>query len=356
MNLQADFGPWMVMTRKHVNHRNEVKSKVGRLTKVAANITRHSDSTIMNSTLAIRDQDPPSALTASIGHLASLEPATDQPCHSSIHNRFSTLVDLPEEALKLENTEGDTLMLPPSNVSTSATMVTYEAMLCPLGSSIPCNPSFISTRPLQVSLTVSVLAFPTLLPLIVMAPSHTLPCSLNSDSPPSSPFHPYSNSGSSNLNPDAPPFLLVELAKILTPNMSLIQPPHSPQPIPILQIALHPNTPIHWHAHLQEWGMMNQMDFPPSPPPSPLDSPDRPRRFHPRCLSTRRVSTLPQNQPSHAPEILAFGGEVLPFPIFNFLTKEELMYSVEPQLNKLVITHFPEALKTLAVSVISCLG
>lgn len=154
MNLQADFGPWMVMTRKHVNHRNEVKTKVGRLTKVAANITRHSDSTIMNSTLAIRDQDPPSALTASIGHLASLEPAADQPCHSSIHNRFSTLVDLPEEALKLENTEGDTLMLPPSNVSTSATMVTYEAMLCPLGSSIPCNPSFIST-PSSSSLTHS---------------------------------------------------------------------------------------------------------------------------------------------------------------------------------------------------------
>lgn len=108
----------------------------------------------MNSTLAIRDQDPPSVLTASIGHLASLEPAADQPCHSSIHNRFSTLVDLPEEALKLENTEGDTLMLPPSNVSTSATMVTYEAMLCPLGSSIPCNPSFIST-PSSSSLTHS---------------------------------------------------------------------------------------------------------------------------------------------------------------------------------------------------------
>ena len=130
------------------------------------------------------------------------------------------------------------------------------------------------------------------------------------------------------------------------------------------QIALHPNTPIHWHAHiiqtpmdipsphLQEWVMMNQMEVPPSPPPSPLASPDRPRhfRFH------KNVLHLPQNQPSHALEVLAFGSEVLPFPIFNFLTEEELMYSVEPQLNKLVITHFPKALKTLAVSVISCLG
>ena len=55
MNTPADFGPWMVMTRKHVNHRNENKTKVGQLTKVAANITRHFEFTIMNSTLAIRD-------------------------------------------------------------------------------------------------------------------------------------------------------------------------------------------------------------------------------------------------------------------------------------------------------------
>nr|POE82864.1 hypothetical protein CFP56_28269 [Quercus suber] len=101
---------------------------------------------------------------------------------------------------------------------------------------------------------------------------------------------------------------------------------------------------------------MNQIEVPPSPPPSPLASSDRPRRFHPRHQSIRRVFAPPQNQPSHAPKILAFGSEVLPFPIFNFMTEEELMDSVEPQLNKLVITHFPEALKTLSISVISCLG
>ena len=76
MNPPADFGPWMVVTRKHVSHRNENKTKVGRLTKVAANITYYSDFTIMNSTLAIRDQDPPSALAAPVDHLASPEPAT----------------------------------------------------------------------------------------------------------------------------------------------------------------------------------------------------------------------------------------------------------------------------------------
>ena len=101
---------------------------------------------------------------------------------------------------------------------------------------------------------------------------------------------------------------------------------------------------------------MYQMEVPPSPPPSPLASPDHPRRFCPRRRSIRKVSALPQTQPSHAPEILAFGSEVLPFPIFNFLTEEELMYSMESQLNKLVITHFPKALKSLVVSVISCLG
>lgn len=105
---------------------------------------------------------------------------------------------------------------------------------------------------------------------------------------------------------------------------------------------------------------MNQMEVPPSPspspPPSPLASLDRPRCFRPCRWSIRRVFAPLQNQPSHALEILAFGSKVLPFPIFNFLTEEELMYSVEPQLNKLVITHFPEALKTLVVSVISCLG
>ena len=77
MNPPADFGPWMVVTGKHVSHRNENKTKVGRLTKVAANITYYSDFTIMNSTLAIRDQDPPSALAAPVDHLASPEPATD---------------------------------------------------------------------------------------------------------------------------------------------------------------------------------------------------------------------------------------------------------------------------------------
>ena len=70
MNTPADFGPWMVMTRKDVIHRNENKTKVGQLTKVAANITRHSELTIMNSTLAVRDQDPPSALAAPVDHLA----------------------------------------------------------------------------------------------------------------------------------------------------------------------------------------------------------------------------------------------------------------------------------------------
>ena len=43
-------------------------------------------------------------------------------------------------------------MLPPSNVCTSATSVTYEATLCPLGSSIPCNSSFIYS-PSSPSLT-----------------------------------------------------------------------------------------------------------------------------------------------------------------------------------------------------------
>ena len=33
---------------------------------------------------------------------------------------------------------------------------------------------------------------------------------------------------------------------------------------------------------------------------------------------------------------MAFGNEVLPFPTFNFLTREELMYSMETQLSKLV--------------------
>uniref|UniRef100_A0A7N2LGZ2 Uncharacterized protein n=1 Tax=Quercus lobata TaxID=97700 RepID=A0A7N2LGZ2_QUELO len=147
--------------------------------------------------------DPPSALAALVDHLASPKTATDQPHHASMHNRISTLVDLSKESLELENTKDDTLMLPPSNVFTSATSVTFQ------------QPQ---------------------------------------------------------------------------PGCSTIQPPYSPQPIPILQIALHPNTPIHWHAHiiptpmdipspyLQEWGMMNQMKVPPSPPPSPLASPNRPCR------------------------------------------------------------------------------
>lgn len=47
---------------------------------------------------------------------------------------------------------------------------------------------------------------------------------------------------------------------------------------------------------------------------------------------------------------------ILPFSIYNILTREELIFSMETQVNKLVITYVSARLKTLAITIISCLG
>ena len=52
---------------------------------------------------------------------------------------------------------------------------------------------------------------------------HTLPHSLDSDSPPPFPTHPHLNSSSSTLNPNAPPFFPLEISDYLTLHV-----PHTP--------------------------------------------------------------------------------------------------------------------------------
>ena len=138
----------------------------------------------------------------------------------------------------------------------------------------------------------------------------------------------------------------------LTPHMSLIHPPSSPQPIPILQVALHPTTLIQWQSHIiptrmdssytshQDWKkMMTQELVPPTPPPSPTASSVQTRQVHPRHRVTRKVPDSPPRQTFNVHDNMVFGSKELPFPTFNFLTREELMYSMETQQNKLVITH-----------------
>lgn len=154
----------------------------------------------------------------------------------------------------------------------------------------------------------------------------------------------------------------------LIPHVSLIHPPTSPQPIPILHVALHSSTPIQWNARviptrmdmndppLSEWETNPQQEVPPTSPPSPTGPTDCPRHIWPRRRSTRRVFATPLSPAPQARKNMANGDVALPFPIVNFLTGEEMMSSVDLHLNKLVITHFSESLRTLAASIISCLG
>lgn len=91
--------------------------------------------------------------------------------------------------------------------------------------------------------------------------------------------------------------------------------------------------------------MLNPLEF----PPTPL-SPSRTRNQRPRRHPSRRVSAPPpSNSANHADARMAFGHEILPFPIHNILANEELMFSMETQVNKLVVTHFPAQLKTFAI-------
>lgn len=197
---------------------------------------------------------------------------------------------------------------------------------------------------------------------------HVLPHSLNSDSPPHSLFHhhPYFNS---SLYPDAPLFYPSMIPDHLIPHVSLIHPPTSPQPIPILHVALHSSTPIQWNARViptrmdmndppsPEWEPNPQQEVPPTSPPSPTGPTDCPRHIWPRRRrSTRRVFATPSSPAPQARKNMANGDVALPFPIVNFLTGEEMMSSVDLHLNKLVITRFSESLRTLAASIISCLG
>nr|POE86301.1 hypothetical protein CFP56_45910 [Quercus suber] len=92
--------------------------------------------------------------------------------------------------------------------------------------------------------TLTHLPLQTFLPVTMMDHLPYLPHSLDFDLPPSSPFHHPQNSSSNTLNPDAQPFYSLALVDYLTFHMSLIHPPNSPQPIQILQVALHPTTPI----------------------------------------------------------------------------------------------------------------
>ncbi|KAK7837217.1 hypothetical protein CFP56_021480 [Quercus suber] len=98
--------------------------------------------------------------------------------------------------------------------------------------------------PVRLPSTLTHLPLQTFLPVTMMDHLPYLPHSLDFDLPPSSPFHHPQNSSSNTLNPDAQPFYSLALVDYLTFHMSLIHPPNSPQPIQILQVALHPTTPI----------------------------------------------------------------------------------------------------------------
>lgn len=165
----------------------------------------------------------------------------------------------------------------------------------------------------------------TLLPITMMDHPHHLPHSLDLDSPPSSPSRHPQNSNSNTLNPDAQPFYPSALVDYLRPHMSLINPLNSPQPIPILQVALHPTTSIQWQAHIiptlmdnlnpsqQEWGMMNQGSVHPTPSSSLRAAQVRPHHIRPRRQSTKRVPAPPPNQAFHAHDNMIFRSEVLLF-------------------------------------------
>ena len=90
---------------------------------------------------------------------------------------------------------------------------------------------------------------------------------------------------------------------------------------------------------------------------SPSTSPPRARNLRPCRHPARTVSAPPpRHASSHAATNFVARNELLPLPIYNILTREELIFSMETQVNKLVISHFSAQLKTLAINVISCLG
>lgn len=103
--------------------------------------------------------------------------------------------------------------------------------------------------------------------------------------------------------------------------------------------------------------LMKPLDFPPTQSHSPSTSPRCADNLCPRRHPTQRVSVPPpRHASSNAAANLVPRNEFLPFSIYNILTREELIFSMETQVNKLVLTYVSAQLKTLAITIISCLG
>lgn len=100
--------------------------------------------------------------------------------------------------------------------------------------------------------------------------------------------------------------------------------------------------------------LMKPLDFPPTQNHSPSTSPPCADNLCPRRHPTQRVSVPPpRHASSNAAANLVPRNEFLPFSIYNILTREELIFSMETQVNKLVITYVSAQLKTLAITIIS---
>nr|POE52419.1 hypothetical protein CFP56_50277 [Quercus suber] len=161
-----------------------------------------------------------------------------------VKNQFSNLADLSGESLDSANYECLSLMHTFCIASTSDALTHRWPHLTSLVSLLHAQlPLYLILR-VRLPSTLTHLPLQTFLPVTMMDHPPHLPHSLDFDLPPSSPFHHPQNSSSNTLNPDTQPFYSLALVDYLTFHMSLIHPPNSPQPIQILQVALHPTTPI----------------------------------------------------------------------------------------------------------------